>query len=283
MPLGGNPCNRTFWDPVIGKVSKRLDGWKRAFLSKGGRLTLIESVLSTIPTYFLSLFRIPFGVIKEMEKIMRDFLWKGADGDGGDHLVSWKEVIRAKDKGGLGIGRLKERNKALLFKWLWRFPLEQDEVWTRVIKSKYGQHSNRWDAGLAFRSSYRIPWKYISSLYEEFHHMVRFRVGDGRRIRFWEDVWWGDEAFSTQFVDLYRLSLASNRTIADSVIPNDGSMSHGWDLQFFRNVHDRELGNLVNLTAILEQVHLNEELADTRTWEPDISGSFSSKLAFRVI
>ena len=99
MPLGGNPRSRPFWDPVIHKVSKRLDGWKRAFLSKGGRLTLIESVLSAIPTYFLSLFHIPSKVIKELEKIMRSFLWKGADGDGEDHLVSWKEVVRAKKKG----------------------------------------------------------------------------------------------------------------------------------------------------------------------------------------
>ena len=56
MPLGGNPYCRSFWESVITKVAKRLDGWKRAFLSKGGRLTLIESVLSAIPTYFLSLF-----------------------------------------------------------------------------------------------------------------------------------------------------------------------------------------------------------------------------------
>ena len=86
MPLGGNPCCRSFWEPVISKVSKRLDGWKRGFLSKGGRLTLIESVLSAIPTYFLSLFRIPSGVAKELEKIMRNFLWKGADRDGGGPL-----------------------------------------------------------------------------------------------------------------------------------------------------------------------------------------------------
>ena len=51
MPLGGNPCSGTFWDPVLSKVAKRLDGWKRAFLSKGGRLTLIEAVLYAIPTY----------------------------------------------------------------------------------------------------------------------------------------------------------------------------------------------------------------------------------------
>ena len=283
MPLGGNPCRRTFWEPVINKVSKRLDGWKRAFLSKGGRLTLIESVLSAIPTYFLSLFRVPSGVTKELEKIMRNFFWKGADGDGGDHLVSWKEVGRAKSKGGLGIGRLKEKNKALLFKWFWRFPLEQDEIWSKVIKSKYGLHNNRWDAGLARRSSYRSPWKFISSLHEDFQQLVGFRVGDGRRIRFWEDVWWGGETLSNQFGDLYRLSLAHNRTIAEMVVLSNNSSPHGWDLQFFRNLHDREIGHLTNLTLILDQVHLIEGVADTRIWQPDNSGGFSSRSAFWVL
>ena len=128
MPLGGNPCSTTFWEPVITKVAKRLDGWKKAFLSNGGRLTLIEVVLSAIPTYFLSLFRMLLKVINEIEKMMRNFLWKGVDGVGGDHLVKWKLVARAKIKGGLGIGRIKEKNKALLFKWLWRFPLEQESM-----------------------------------------------------------------------------------------------------------------------------------------------------------
>ena len=33
IPLGGNPIKSEFWEPVISKVSKRLDGWKKAFLS----------------------------------------------------------------------------------------------------------------------------------------------------------------------------------------------------------------------------------------------------------
>ena len=127
-------------------------------------------------------------VIKEIEKIFRDFLWKGPDGDGRAHLVAWKWVTRAKNKGGLGIGKLKDRNKALLFKWSWRFPMEQGTLWAEVIISKFGLHNNKWDSGLALRSSYQSPWKFISSLYTEFCHLVHFKVGDGRRIRFWEDV-----------------------------------------------------------------------------------------------
>ena len=51
--------------------------WKRQYISKGGRLTLIRSVLSNMPTYLLSLFRIPKKVRFRLEKIQRDFLWGG--------------------------------------------------------------------------------------------------------------------------------------------------------------------------------------------------------------
>ena len=110
LPLGGNLRKVDFWDSVVAKVSKRLDGWKKAFLSTGGRLILIQSVLSSLRIYYLSLFKASISVITSLEKIMRDFLWEGGDLVGGDHLVGWKEVCHAKQKGGLGIGNLEKRN-----------------------------------------------------------------------------------------------------------------------------------------------------------------------------
>ncbi|XP_062112656.1 uncharacterized protein LOC133823825 [Humulus lupulus] len=77
-----------------------------AFLSRSGRLTLIQSVLSSIPMYYLSLFRIPKSVVGFIEKLMRDFLWEGADRSGADHLVSWQEVCKSQSHGGLGNGNL---------------------------------------------------------------------------------------------------------------------------------------------------------------------------------
>jgi hypothetical protein len=110
---------------VIERVEKRLDGWKKAFLSKGGRLTLIQAVLSSLPTYYMSLFKIPVSVAKRMESMMRNFLWEGIGEGRKDHLINWEVVSKSREKGGLGIGNLVNRNVSLLGKWLWRFPIER--------------------------------------------------------------------------------------------------------------------------------------------------------------
>ena len=56
------------------KFERRLVGWKKLYLSKGGRLSLIKSFLSSLPTYFLSLFTIPTSMANKIEKLRRDFL-----------------------------------------------------------------------------------------------------------------------------------------------------------------------------------------------------------------
>ena len=55
---------------------------------QGGKVTLIKSTLSSLPTYFLSLLPIPVKVAKRMEKLQRDFLWTGIGDDHKIHLVN---------------------------------------------------------------------------------------------------------------------------------------------------------------------------------------------------
>ena len=47
------------WDSVKEMFRKRLASWKRQYISKGGRTTLIRSTLPSLPIYYLSLFRMP--------------------------------------------------------------------------------------------------------------------------------------------------------------------------------------------------------------------------------
>ena len=57
MPLGASHKSPTIWNP---KFEHKLAGWKKMYLSKGGRLTLLKSTLSSLPTYYLSLFYHPY-------------------------------------------------------------------------------------------------------------------------------------------------------------------------------------------------------------------------------
>ena len=68
MPLGTSFKTTSIWNPILEKMEK-LSGWRRLYLSKGGRLTLLKSTLSSLPTYFLSLFTIPISVADKLERI----------------------------------------------------------------------------------------------------------------------------------------------------------------------------------------------------------------------
>lgn len=57
VPLGVNPRNTVFWEPIISKLTKKLATWKKSFLSREGRLTLIEAVLNALPTFYMSLLK----------------------------------------------------------------------------------------------------------------------------------------------------------------------------------------------------------------------------------
>ncbi|XP_059650449.1 uncharacterized protein LOC132296254 [Cornus florida] len=79
LSLGDSARRVGSWNPVIERVERRLAGWKKQYLSKGGKVTLVKSTLSSLPTYFLSLFRIPASIVGRIEMLQRNFLWGVAE------------------------------------------------------------------------------------------------------------------------------------------------------------------------------------------------------------
>uniref|UniRef100_A0A251SP92 Putative reverse transcriptase domain-containing protein n=1 Tax=Helianthus annuus TaxID=4232 RepID=A0A251SP92_HELAN len=78
IKVGANTNRIRNWDPVIEIFDKRLLVWKAKTLSIGGRLTLINYVLESLPIYYFSLYKAPAGIIKSLEAKMRKFLWAGS-------------------------------------------------------------------------------------------------------------------------------------------------------------------------------------------------------------
>ena len=74
LPLGAKHKALGVWDSIEERFRKRLASWKIQYISKGGRATLIRITLSSLPIYYLSLFRMPQKVCARLEKIQRQFL-----------------------------------------------------------------------------------------------------------------------------------------------------------------------------------------------------------------
>ncbi|GJU81535.1 reverse transcriptase domain, reverse transcriptase zinc-binding domain protein [Tanacetum coccineum] len=78
----------------------RLSSWKANMLSIGGRLTLVKSVLGSLPLYYLSLFKAPTSVNFTLESIRRRFFWGFKDNEKKMVWVSWQKIMSSTKNGG---------------------------------------------------------------------------------------------------------------------------------------------------------------------------------------
>ncbi|RVW99827.1 putative ribonuclease H protein [Vitis vinifera] len=275
LPLGAPYKSTSAWDAVEERFRKRLSLWKRQYLSKGGRLTLLKSTLSSLPTYFLSLFVIPKRVCARLEKIQRDFLWGGGALENKPHLVCWKVICAAKKDGGLGIRNLAIFNKALLGKWLWRFANENESLWKQIISSKYDLQDGGW-CSKGVRDRYGVGvWKAIRNGWENFRSHSRFLVGDGTRVKFWKDLWCENQSLEEAFPILFNLSVNKEGLVAEAW-EEDGA-GGSWGPRFNRHLNDWKVGEVENLLSKLHPLAIRRGVDDSLRWKANKNGTFSVK------
>nr|GEX70580.1 RNA-directed DNA polymerase, eukaryota, reverse transcriptase zinc-binding domain protein [Tanacetum cinerariifolium] len=136
--VGDCMARKSAWSDIVHKLHHRLSKWKVKTLSIGGRLTLLKSVLGATPLYNMLIYKVPIGILKEMETIRSNF-FKGADhSDRKISWVSWEKVLASKQNGGLEVSSFYALNWALLLKWVWCFISQDGSLWYRVIQALYG-------------------------------------------------------------------------------------------------------------------------------------------------
>nr|GEU56830.1 hypothetical protein [Tanacetum cinerariifolium] len=85
---------------------------------------------------------VPIGVLKRLESFRSNFL-RGVDPGGRKaSWFSWDRVVASKEVGGLSMSTFFAMNRALLFKWIWRFKALPEPLWVLVIKAIHGPYGN---------------------------------------------------------------------------------------------------------------------------------------------
>ena len=118
-------------------------------------------------------------------------------------------------------------------------------------------------------------WKCIRKGWDTFQSHCSFLVGDGQRVKFWQDWWYGDMALKAAFPKLFVISRDKEASMADLMsFPN--SFLH-WDLHFVRNVKDWELVSLTSFMDLLYSCHMEGDGEDRLCWRSRATKGFTVK------
>lgn len=105
---------------VIERIKNKVLAWKARWMSLSGIILLIKTILATIPNYYISVLKAPRSVIYQIEKLIREFLWKGnLIEEKKIPLISLKNMTLNKGVGGVGLHDISKRNKAFRGKLIW--------------------------------------------------------------------------------------------------------------------------------------------------------------------
>ena len=169
------------------RVWRKLQGWKEKLFSQAGREILIKSVIQAIPTYTMSCFKLPKGLILELETHIRKFWW-GYDGSNKKvHWMKWEKLCEDKGKGGMGFKDIKKFNDSLLAKQVWRMINNLESLCHRVFKARFFPDCSIMDAKESTTGSY--AWKSILSAIDVIRKGMVWRIGNGNSVRIREDRW----------------------------------------------------------------------------------------------
>ncbi|GKF97455.1 hypothetical protein Tco_0293276, partial [Tanacetum coccineum] len=87
---------------------------------------LIAYVLESTHVYRASVFLRPYGVIKDINKILKGFLWNKGELSKVKAKVAWKNIYRPKSRCGLGLKDLVIWNKAMIVKHMWYIDVDKN-------------------------------------------------------------------------------------------------------------------------------------------------------------
>ncbi|KAE8681880.1 hypothetical protein F3Y22_tig00111300pilonHSYRG00005 [Hibiscus syriacus] len=282
LPLGAKKNIEALWDSVFKNFSSKLAGWKASCLSLAGRTVLLKSVLTSLPIFFLSLFKMSCNIGKKLNSLMANFLW----GDKGDkrriHWVNWNTVCRPLNCGGLGVLDLNLTNRALLGKWVWKFANDKNSLWKSVLCSKQKVCWNTMSIGkvTSLQSSWILRgiannFSKNDSVGDFLRSNSKLQIGNGKSISFWNDVWADEVPLKIIFLRIYVLSINKGGEVIE--FGSYGSSGWEWNVQTRRNLSDWELDQWLALMTKLKDFKLSELVEDSLSWSASGDGLFSVK------
>lgn len=270
MPVSYTNLRNSGWEFIVCKYLKRFEAWIGNAASMGGRHALLDSVITQISLYHMSMWLMNKTFIEKLDKHRRRFFWQGCNKKKRYYLVKWNRICRSKENGGLGIKDLRKQNISLMVKWWWKLET-QNGVWQDIVRARYLRNRTVAEVGPRFSDS--PCWKALLKVKEIYMVGRKITVESGNIARVWKDSINGLPPFQEQYPQLFDIC-----NIPGCTVNQVGKAEvHSF---FRRRLTPDLLDQWENIRKVINDLPLTDK-DDRISWGLNQNGKFSTKSVYK--
>jgi hypothetical protein len=262
----------TAYNFVYDKFKSKLSAYKANRLSHAARLTLIKSVFSSIPVYYMSNILFSKKFLAKITAIIRNFWWTGVKEEQTTKslcLRAWADICIEKNIGGLGVRNLQALNQGLILSAAWRLAKQPQSHLALILKAKYHHDTTMWRANPNRPKS--AFWTAILKVRPLLNSGAFYQIFDGGSS-IWSTPWFSEWESIYDNLIIQTQPYVYPAIVRDLWLPNQKS----WNVSLIQNLFTPQTAH-----AILQTPIINSEGVDTLCWKLTPTGTYTSKSAYK--
>lgn len=178
---------KEIFSSTIDRIKQKASNWSNRYLSSAGKMVMLKSVLSPIPSYQMTCFKLPISLCKRIQSELTRFCWDRQAGTRKMAWVAWSKMALPKDQGGLDLRDIQSVNDAHLAKLSWRIINNPESFLSRILMGKYCNYESFLTVHV--RASCSHGWRSILVGRDVICNDAGWAVGNGSSLNIWDAPW----------------------------------------------------------------------------------------------
>ena len=258
---------KDLFSSIVDRIQVKASGWSNRHLSPAGKMVMLHSVLTPIPSYSMTCFKLPVSLCQRIQSALTRFWWGDKDGNRKMAWVSWDKMTQPKVNGGLNFKDFQSFNDAFLAKLSWRLIHNPSCLLSRVLMGKYCPETSFLQA--THKSVESHGWRGLLIGRDLICNNSGWAVGNGKSIKIWSDAWlsYTEQARPMGPAPANQLDLT-----VDCLLLPDGS---DWNREAIRSLVPHEESRILSIKPS------RTGAPDKLIWLGTESGEYTTKSGYR--